>query len=143
MKEETESQSTLENSRMKDEPIENSQQRSVIEEPGSPSTLEDTRMKGEPVINIEQKSVKEEPERQDDYNQFTTKKNDSDNTSDISSISPKGPPNIIEKRDYAEFSGHAKPFAKETERQHISPVKKRSKGANDKQPTIFSYFGRS
>ncbi|KAI3461810.1 hypothetical protein Pfo_018473 [Paulownia fortunei] len=133
----------LEETPIKEEHAEASEPKSVKEEPESQSTLENTIMKDEPVENSQQKSVKEEPQGQDDYHQFITKKDDSDNTSDISSISPIGATNIIEKRDHAEVSAHAKPFAKETERQHISPVRKRSKGTNDKQPTLFSYFGRS
>lgn len=49
---------------------------------------------------------------------------------------------------------HAKPSAKETDRLrllHMSPIKKRRIGANDKQgqgagdkqPTLFSYFGKN
>ncbi|KAK6122203.1 hypothetical protein DH2020_044055 [Rehmannia glutinosa] len=139
-KEEPESRPTLENTKVKDEPVETSQQKSAKEEPGSQSTLENTRMKDESVENSQQKSTEEEPGSQDDYHQFKTKKDDADN---MNSISPKEASSIIDKRDYAEFSAHAKPFAKETEKQHTGPVRKRKKGGDDKQPTLFSYFGRS
>lgn len=121
-KEEPENRSTLENTTMKDEPIDDS----VTEEP----------KKDEPVGSNEQKWVKEEPDRQEED---ATETEDSDTKN-------------REKRHYVELSGHAKPFAKETERLLISPVKKRrkgandkqtSKGANDKQPTLFSYFGKN
>ncbi|PIN05795.1 hypothetical protein CDL12_21656 [Handroanthus impetiginosus] len=125
------------------EPVENSLQKSEKEEPVSESTLENTRMKDEPLETSQQKNVKEEPESQEDNPQSITKKEDSHNTSDISSISPEGTPKIKEKRDYEEFSAHAKPVAQETERKHTSPVRKRGKGGNDKQPTLFSYFGKS
>ncbi|KAL0417977.1 UNVERIFIED_CONTAM: hypothetical protein Sradi_1211200 [Sesamum radiatum] len=143
-KEEPESQFTLDNTTVKAEPVQNSQQKSVKEEPQSQSTPQNSRMEGEPDGNSHHKSVKEEhDESQDDYHQTTTKKDDGDNTSNISTLSPKRATSSTEKRDYAKFSAHAKPSAKETERQHTTPVKKKSKGADDKQPTLFSYFGRS
>ncbi|KAL0460429.1 UNVERIFIED_CONTAM: Abasic site processing protein HMCES [Sesamum latifolium] len=119
-KEEPESQLTLDNT-IKAEPVLNSQQKSVKEEPQSQSTSQNSRMEGEPEENSHQKSVKEEhDESQDDYHQTTTKKNDGDNTCDISRLSPKGDTRSTEKRDYSEFSTHAKPSAKETERQHTT-----------------------
>ncbi|KAL0369908.1 UNVERIFIED_CONTAM: Abasic site processing protein HMCES [Sesamum angustifolium] len=143
-KEEPESQLTLDNTTVKAEPVQNSQQKSVKEEPQSQSTPQNSRMEGEPDGNSHHKSVKEEhDESQDDYHQTTTKKDDGDNTSNISTLSPKRATGSTEKRDYTKFSAHAKPSAKETERQHTTPVKKKSKGADDKQPTLFSYFGRS
>ncbi|KAK4440968.1 Abasic site processing protein HMCES [Sesamum alatum] len=144
VEEEPESQLTLGNTTMKAEPVQNSQQKSVKEEPESQSTLQNTRMKGEAEGNSQQKSVKEEhDESQDDYHQTTTRKDDGDNTSDTSTLSPKGATSNTEKRDYAEFSAHAKPSTKETEKRYTTPVRKKSKGANDKQPTLFSYFGRN
>ncbi|KAL0436689.1 UNVERIFIED_CONTAM: hypothetical protein Sradi_0376800 [Sesamum radiatum] len=144
VKEEPESQLTLDKHTTKAEPVQNSQQKSVKEEPQSQSTPQNSRMEGEQEGNSHKKNVKEEhDESQDDYHQTTTKKDDGNNTSDISTLSPKGATASTEKRDYAEFSAHAKPSAKETERRHTTPVRKKSKGADDKQPTLFSYFGRS
>lgn len=45
------------------------------------------------------------------------------------------------KRDYEELSGNAVPLAKGVNK-HVSPSKKKAKGAGDKQPTLFSYFGK-
>ncbi|XP_060180344.1 uncharacterized protein LOC132610101 isoform X2 [Lycium barbarum] len=45
------------------------------------------------------------------------------------------------KRDYDELSGNATPHAKAVNK-HLSSSKKRAKGADDKQPTLFSYFGK-
>ncbi|XP_011089624.1 embryonic stem cell-specific 5-hydroxymethylcytosine-binding protein [Sesamum indicum] len=144
VKEEPESQLTLDNTTVTAEPVQNSQQKSVKEEPQSQSTVQNRRMEGEPEENSQQKSMKEEhDESQDDYRQTTTKKDDGDNTCDIYTLSPEGATSSIEKRDYSEFSAHAKPSTRETERRHTTPVKKKSKGADDKQPTLFSYFGRS
>ncbi|KAK4408711.1 Abasic site processing protein HMCES [Sesamum angolense] len=126
--EEPESQLTLGNTTVKAEPVQNSQQKSVKEEPQSQSTPQNSRMEGEPDGNSHHKSVKEEhDESQDDYHQTTTKKDDGDNTNNISTLSPKRATSSTEKRDYAKFSAHAKPSAKETERQHTTPVKKKSK----------------
>ncbi|KAL8516549.1 hypothetical protein ACS0TY_014988 [Phlomoides rotata] len=136
VKEEPESPLTLGKARFKDEPIEDSQQKSAIEKQESPTTCENARMKGE---LLEQENEKKEPGNQDDC-QYTTENDDGDNMGCKSSISPNTP---HEKRDHAQFSVHTNQFAKESERQHTSPAKKRSKGADDKQPTIFSYFGRS
>ncbi|KAL8026898.1 hypothetical protein ABFX02_14G059900 [Erythranthe guttata] len=127
----------LEKSPVKEELAEASEAISVKEEHESQPTLDSTRLKDEDIENYEQKSVKEEPEiNQDDYPKLIIKKDDAENTSNISSI---------EKKDTREMlHAHAKPFAKETERQNVGPAKKRSKTANDKQqPTLFSYFGRS
>ncbi|KAM3326039.1 abasic site processing protein YoqW [Capsicum chacoense] len=44
------------------------------------------------------------------------------------------------KRDY-EFSGNVMRLAKRVNK-HLSPSKKKAKGAGDKQPTLFSYFGK-
>lgn len=135
VKEEPESPSTLGNTRIKDEAIDDShsRQKSVIQKPEILTTCENAGMKGE---LLEQENVKKEPENQDDY-QFTTKKDDGDNKA---SISPNRAP---EKRDHVQLSLYANQFTKEPEKQQNSPAKKRSKGTHDKQPTIFSYFGRS
>lgn len=45
------------------------------------------------------------------------------------------------KRDYEEFSGNVMRLAKRVNK-HLSPSKKKAKGAGDKQPTLFSYFGK-
>ncbi|KAL6555598.1 hypothetical protein OROHE_007270 [Orobanche hederae] len=110
--------------------VEASEPESVKEEPESLKTLETTgiRMKDESVENSQQQSTKEELESQDDDDHHQ-------------SMSPKGGPSVIDKRDYAEFSSQS--FAEETGNKNISRVRKRNKGVPDKQPTLFSYFGRS
>lgn len=45
------------------------------------------------------------------------------------------------KRYYEELSGDAMPLPKAVN-THIRPSKKKAKGADDKQPTLFSYFGK-
>ncbi|KAK4374824.1 hypothetical protein RND71_005501 [Anisodus tanguticus] len=45
------------------------------------------------------------------------------------------------KRDYKELSGNSMPLAKGVNK-HVSSSKKKAKGAGDKQPTLFSYFGK-
>lgn len=45
------------------------------------------------------------------------------------------------KRDYEELSGNARPLAKGANK-HVSPSQKKAKGAGDKQPTLFSFFGK-
>ncbi|KAM3326038.1 hypothetical protein P3S67_001164 [Capsicum chacoense] len=45
------------------------------------------------------------------------------------------------KRDYEEFSGNVIRLAKRVNK-HLSPSKKKAKGGGDKQPTLFSYFGK-
>ncbi|GFQ00143.1 putative peptidase ymr114c [Phtheirospermum japonicum] len=112
---------------IKDETVEASKAKGVKKEPESQSTLESSKTKDEPVEDdSQQKSIKEEAESQDEYHN-----------------PGKGNPSVVDKRDYVQFSGDAKPFAKETVQQRTSPVRKRNKGADDKQPTLFSYFGRS
>lgn len=83
------------------------------EEPESQSKFENTRMKEEPVEANQPKSVKEEPEPQDDSHQSITKKDGNYIKSDVTSSSPKGVSlNIPIKRDHDEFSANAKPIAK-------------------------------
>lgn len=134
MKEEPESPSTLGNTRIKDDPFEDILQKSVKEKPEISTTCENEKRQ-----LPEQENVKKEPENLDDC-QVSTKEDDGDNTSHESSISTN---RVTEKRDHDQFPVHTDQFDKEPWRQHTGPAKKRSKGADDKQPTIFSYFGKS
>ncbi|XP_042040083.1 abasic site processing protein HMCES-like isoform X2 [Salvia splendens] len=99
------------------------------EEPQNQSTVESAAMKDEASVMEEPKQeiVKEEPCSQEESVTKTGKSDTKD-------------------------ADHAKPSAKETDRLrllHMSPIKKRRIGANDKQgqgagdkqPTLFSYFG--
>lgn len=88
------------------------------------SVMEEPK-KDERVESTEQKSVKEEPHSQEE----SLKQIDESDTKNTDNV---------------------KPLAKE--KLHISPVKKRRKGAidkqprkgaDDKQPTLFSYFGKN
>lgn len=142
VKQEPESGTTLENTGLKDELVENYEQNSVKEEPESQSSLEGaTRLKDEAAKDSQQNIVEEEPEYHNDYHKLISTKDECVDTCDISCMSPLVSRSITEKRDYEESGSHSKPFAKEIERE--SPVRKRSKGADDKQKTLFSYFGRS
>ncbi|KAL3649262.1 hypothetical protein CASFOL_005665 [Castilleja foliolosa] len=97
---------------------------------------EEIPIKREMVETSEAKSVKKEPESLSILESSKTKDEPIEDDSQQKSIKE-------DKRDYDQFSGDAKPFAKETVQQRTSPVRKRNKGADDKQPTLFSYFGRS
>ncbi|KAL6563496.1 hypothetical protein OROGR_002455 [Orobanche gracilis] len=116
--------------------VEASEPKIVKEEPESLQTLENTgiRMKGESVENSQQKRIKEEPESQDDDDHHRS------STHDSCSLSPKGGPSVIDKRDYADFSSQSS--GKEAWNKNISRVRKRNKGVPDKQPTLFSYFSK-
>lgn len=48
------------------------------------------------------------------------------------------------KRDYEAFSADSKPVLGNNDQVRANPVKKKEKGKNadDKQPTLFSYFGK-
>ncbi|KAL1566213.1 abasic site processing protein YoqW-like [Salvia divinorum] len=101
------------------------------EEPQNQSTVESAALKDGPSVMEEpkQEAVKEEPCSQEES---VAKTGESD-TKD---------------------ADHSKPSAKETDRLrllHMSPIKKRriggndkqGQGAGDKQPTLFSYFGKN
>ncbi|KAL3828952.1 hypothetical protein ACJIZ3_017754 [Penstemon smallii] len=129
-----------ENTTIKEEPLEASQQENVKDDDESESKLNSTITEEEAVEASEPESAKEEQKSQDDSN---ARKGENDIKSENISSSPKGAHDIEVKRDFEEFSADSKPFAKETGTQHSSPVRKRSKGTTDnKQPTLFSYFGK-
>ncbi|GER54572.1 embryonic stem cell-specific5-hydroxymethylcytosine-binding protein [Striga asiatica] len=110
-----------ENTTIMYEPAESSLQKSVKYEDENQSALKITQVKDECVENSQEKSTKEEPESQGKDDQSTITKDN------------------LDKRDYAKFCAHAK----ESEKKHVSPARKRNKDvADDKQPTLFSYFGR-
>ncbi|XP_051143809.1 uncharacterized protein LOC127260160 isoform X1 [Andrographis paniculata] len=104
----------------KDEPVEANEPTRIKEEDEGQFTLEDIGIKDELIENINQDSVKQECGTQEVHASLSPHKSD--------------------KRGRGEFSGdQGKQHGNETEKHRVS---KRSKGANDKQPTLFSYFGR-
>ncbi|CAA0842437.1 Unknown protein [Striga hermonthica] len=112
---------STENTTLMYKPAEGSLQKSVKYEDENQLALKSTQMKDECVENSQEKSIKEEPKSQGkDEDQSTISKDN------------------IDKRYYAKFCAHAN----ESEKKHASPARKRNKGADDKQPTLFSYFGR-
>lgn len=127
---------------IKEEPVEANEPTSVKEEGEAQSTHEKSGMKDELIENSKQIDVKVEQGSQDEYHKSVTEKHNTDNEYEVCSLSPKETANKTEKRGYENSSTLGKPLAKETEKKHISPVAKRSKGVDDKQPTLFSYFGR-
>lgn len=126
---------------MKEEILEAGQPKYIKEEPESHSKFENTRMKDEPIEAGHQKFLNEEPEPQYVYHESITEEDENDLKGDVATLLSKGSSPV--KRVYEEFSTAAKPFGKETSRQHKSPDRKRGKGPTDRQPTLFSYFGRS
>ncbi|KAL2488239.1 hypothetical protein Fot_41531 [Forsythia ovata] len=107
---------------------------------GPEPKLENPSIKNEPIEINQQKGTKEVPETQDDS---ITNKDDYDIKPDVASVSVEGTGDIPGKRIYEELSADAKPFAKETDRLNTSPVRKKGKGATDKQPTLLSFFRKS
>lgn len=118
------------------------EQKSVKNENESQTEVEISKMKDEPFEASLLENVKEEPKSQGNCYESTNQNEDNDTKAHIVSLSPKAANDVIVKRDYEEFSADAKQAsAKETGKQYSSPRGKRSK-ATDKQPTLFSYFGK-
>ncbi|XP_073015054.1 uncharacterized protein [Primulina eburnea] len=126
---------------IKEEILEAGQPKYVKEEPESHSKFDNTRMKDEPIEAGHQKFVNEEPEPHYDHHESITEEDVNELKGDVATLLSKGVSPV--KRGFEEFSTAAKPFAKETRRQHKSSDRKRGKGPTDRQPTLFSYFGRS
>lgn len=104
----------------------------------------DTSFYDSSVKNDLPKSVKEEPEGKEKTEQpASTEK--CENDSKGQTISQEGVSKGQTKRDYEEFSADSKPVAYETSEMSASPAKKKvnPKSSVDKQPTLFSYFGKS
>ncbi|KZV46808.1 embryonic stem cell-specific 5-hydroxymethylcytosine-binding protein-like [Dorcoceras hygrometricum] len=131
----------LEKTTIKKEILEAGQPKCIKEEPEGHSKFEDTRVKDESIEAGHRKFVNEEPEPQYDYHESVTAEDENDLKGDVSTLLSKGVSPV--KRGYEEFPTAAKPFAKETNRQHKSPDRKKRKGPADTQSTLFSYFGRS
>lgn len=149
----------LENPTLKDEPVVINQQKDTKEEPESqdsdhPSTtnkddydikpkLKNPSTKDEHIKINQQKGTKDEPETQHKYHQSISNEDDYDIKTDVTQVSVEGVAQIPGKRNYEELSSDAKPIARETDRLSASSVRKKSKSADDKQPTLLSYFRKT
>ncbi|XP_073156567.1 uncharacterized protein [Henckelia pumila] len=131
----------LEKTTIKEEIVEAGKPKCIEKKPEIHSKFENTRMKDETIEAGHQKFVNEEPEPQHDCHESITKEDENDSKGDVATLQSKGVCSM--KRGYDEFSTAAKPFAKETGRQHKSPERKRGKKPTEGQPTLFSFFGRS
>lgn len=149
----------LENPTAKDEPVVINQQKDTKEEPESQDSdqqsitnnddydikpkLENPTTKDKHIKINQQKGTEDEPENQDRYHQSISNKDDYDIKTDVTRVHVEGATQIPGKRNYEELSSDAKPFARETDRISESSVRKKSKGADDKQPTLLSYFRKT
>lgn len=89
-------------------------------------------------------SMKKESEYKENMAQPSSTEQDSKNS--ISTFSQEGASKGQIKRDYEEFSADSKPVTNESDKMSsASPAKKKVnlKSSLDKQPTLFSYFGKS
>ena len=91
------------------------------------------------------KSFKKEPDTEDSKAlSFFTGKGDQDSTSSVVH-SQDGPAKCQLKRDYEEFNADSEKNTDETSKLCSTPARKKGnpKDCSDKQPTLFSYFGKS
>lgn len=86
-------------------------------------------------------NLKEEPKSTDDRLASLTDKEDHDSKSNVSVPSLGNVGKSQAKRDYEELLADTKPSKDEIE---TSPARKKGniKGGGNKQPTLFSYFGK-
>jgi len=102
-------------------------------------------MHGDFIKNNQPKSLKEEPRTQDspDHPSITDEGNN-ESKPNISTLPNEGAGNFPIKRDYEELSADTKPASGEAEKPRTSPVRKKKNlgAADDKQPTLFSFFGK-
>ena len=92
------------------------------------------------------KSFKKEPDTEDNKAlSFFTGKGDQDSTSSVDPICQHGPVKCQLKRDYEEFNADSEKNTDETSKLCSTPARKKgnTKDCSDKQPTLFSYFGKS
>ncbi|GLU08037.1 hypothetical protein SLE2022_249660 [Rubroshorea leprosula] len=89
------------------------------------------------------KVLKEEPQAEDEKISSPTEKKDDNSKSDVPMLIAGAPVKCQSKRDYVNFLADEKP-AKDGIATGKSPAKKKGnlKGNDDKQPTLFSYFGK-
>ncbi|KAA8550550.1 hypothetical protein F0562_002234 [Nyssa sinensis] len=123
-----------------EELIKSSQLKNLKEEPETQNSPEHT------TSASQLKKLKEDLESQDskEHPSFTEKGND-DSKPKVSTLAHVGAANSQTKWDHEEFSADTKPSTDEADRLSTSPVRKKGKhgGAGDKQPTLFSYFGKA
>lgn len=102
-------------------------------------------MHGDFIKNNQPKSLKEEPGTQDspDHPSVTDEGN-IESKPNISAVPNEGAGNLPIKRDYEELSADTKPASGEAEKPRTSPVRKKKTlgAADDKQPTLLSFFGK-
>lgn len=89
--------------------------------------------------------MKEEPHTQDspDHPSVTDEGNDEPKPN-ILTLTDEGAGNLPIKRDYDDLSADAKPASGKAEKPRTSPAKKKKNlgPADDKQPTLLSFFGK-
>ncbi|KAG5514867.1 hypothetical protein RHGRI_036048 [Rhododendron griersonianum] len=102
-------------------------------------------MHGDLIKNNQPKSLKEEPQTQDslDHPSVTDEGND-ESKPNISTLTNEGAGNLPIKRNYEELSADAKPAGGKAEKPQTSPARKKKNvgPADDKQPTLLSFFGK-
>ena len=121
-----------------------SQQRGIKEEE---SNLEEKKSSAKSFMTDppKTKSFKKEPDTEDSKAlSFFTGKGDQDSTSSFVH-SQDGPTKCQLKRDYEEFNADSEKNTDETSKLCSTPARKKGnlKDCGDKQPTLFSYFGKS
>ncbi|XP_039046264.1 abasic site processing protein YoqW-like isoform X2 [Hibiscus syriacus] len=86
-------------------------------------------------------NLKKEPKSTEDELPSSTDEGNHDSKSNVPTLSFGDVGKIQTKRDYEEFSADTKPSKEEIE---VSPARKKGniKSGGDKQPTLFSYFGK-
>lgn len=102
-------------------------------------------MHGDLIKNNQPKSLKEEPQTQDslDHPSVTDEGND-ESKPNISTLTNEGAGNLPIKRNYEELSADTKPASGKAEKPQTSPARKKKNvgPADDKQPTLLSFFGK-
>uniref|UniRef100_A0A2N9H4Q1 Embryonic stem cell-specific 5-hydroxymethylcytosine-binding protein n=1 Tax=Fagus sylvatica TaxID=28930 RepID=A0A2N9H4Q1_FAGSY len=109
------------------------------------SNFEEKNSSAESFKTHPPKSFKKEPDTEDNKALlFFTGKGEQDSTSSVVH-SQDGPAKCQLKRDYDELKGDSEQTTNETDKLCSTPARKKGnlKGGGDKQPTLFSYFGKS
>lgn len=112
-------------------------------------------MHGNLINNNQPKSLKGEPQTQDSLNHPSvtdegndeskpTRNSPQDSLNHPSTLSNEGAGNLPIKREYEELSADAKPASGKAEKPQTSPARKKKNlgPADDKQPTLLSFFGK-
>ncbi|CAK9140871.1 unnamed protein product [Ilex paraguariensis] len=129
--------------------IKTSQLKSLKEEPETPGCTDKPKRLEEPETQDstgKPKRLKEEPETEEGiYHQSFQSlpvEDKDDSKPNVSALWREGTTDFQSKRGYEEFLADTKLSTNETAKLSASPMRKKEK-AGDKQPTLFSYFGKN